>query len=94
MKSTDDVRSEQPDLRQVPPAKVPALNGRALRANALYAHSRPGAGRAAARNSDTDREEMASIQTNWAYGKGLGGSYRDGSNLVGSAIVASFNSAI
>jgi tetratricopeptide (TPR) repeat protein len=39
-----------------------------------------------ARSSDTDREEMASIQTNWAYVKGLGGSYRDGSNLVESAI--------
>jgi tetratricopeptide (TPR) repeat protein/GTPase SAR1 family protein len=35
---------------------------------------------------DEDREEMASIQTNWAYVKGLTGSYRDGSNLVESAI--------
>jgi tetratricopeptide (TPR) repeat protein len=33
-----------------------------------------------------DREEMASIQTNWAYVKGLTGSYRDGTNLVESAI--------
>lgn len=33
-----------------------------------------------------DRDEMASIQTNWAYVKGLGGSYREGSNLVESAI--------
>ena len=39
-----------------------------------------------ARSSDEDREEMASIQTNWAYIKGLTGSYRDGSNLVESAI--------
>jgi tetratricopeptide (TPR) repeat protein len=35
---------------------------------------------------DQDREEMASIQTNWAYVKGLSGSYRDGTNLVESAI--------
>jgi tetratricopeptide (TPR) repeat protein len=33
-----------------------------------------------------DRDEMASIQTNWAYVKGLGGSYRDGLELVESAI--------
>jgi tetratricopeptide (TPR) repeat protein len=33
-----------------------------------------------------DRKEMASIQTNWAYVKGLGGSYRDGLELVESAI--------
>lgn len=39
-----------------------------------------------ARSSNADREEMASIQTNWAYVKGLVGSYRDGSNLVESAI--------
>lgn len=35
---------------------------------------------------DDDREEMASIQTNWAYVKGLVGKYREGSNLVESAI--------
>jgi tetratricopeptide (TPR) repeat protein len=35
---------------------------------------------------DEDREEMASIQTNWAYVKGLVGKYREGSNLVESAI--------
>jgi tetratricopeptide (TPR) repeat protein len=40
-----------------------------------------------ARGSEEDREEMASIQTNWAYVKGLAGSYREGSNLVESAIV-------
>jgi tetratricopeptide (TPR) repeat protein len=38
------------------------------------------------RSSDDDREEMASIQTQWAYVKGLVGSYREGSNLVESAI--------
>lgn len=36
--------------------------------------------------TDADREEMASIQTNWAYVKGLMGSYREGTNLVESAI--------
>lgn len=35
---------------------------------------------------DSDREEMASIQTNWAYLKGIGGNYRDGISLVESAI--------
>ncbi len=35
---------------------------------------------------DEDREEMASIQTHWAYVKGLVGKYREGSNLVESAI--------
>lgn len=39
-----------------------------------------------ARRSDEDRDEMASIQTNWAYVKGLSGGYRDGTNLVESAI--------
>jgi len=39
-----------------------------------------------ASSPDQDREEMASIQTNWAYVKGLTGSYRDGSNLVDAAI--------
>jgi tetratricopeptide (TPR) repeat protein len=38
------------------------------------------------RDSDADREELASIHTNWAYVKGLTGDYRDGSNLVESAI--------
>ncbi len=36
--------------------------------------------------SEDDHEEMASIQTNWAYVKGLVGSYRYGQNLVESAI--------
>jgi tetratricopeptide (TPR) repeat protein len=39
-----------------------------------------------ASSPDQDREEMASIQTNWAYVKGLSGNYRDGTNLVESAI--------
>jgi len=43
-------------------------------------------GRLSASSPDEDREEMASIQTNWAYVKGLTGSYRDGTNLVESAI--------
>jgi len=38
------------------------------------------------RDPNIDREEIASIQTNWAYVKGLVGSYRDGQNLVESAI--------
>jgi tetratricopeptide (TPR) repeat protein len=36
--------------------------------------------------SDEDRDEMASVQTNWAYVKGLLGEYLDGRNLVESAI--------
>lgn len=36
--------------------------------------------------SADEREEMASIQTNWAYVKGLTGHYRDGTNLAESAI--------
>ena len=35
---------------------------------------------------DSDREEMASIHTNWAYLKGIGGRFDDGINLVESAI--------
>ncbi len=35
---------------------------------------------------DSDRAEMASIHTNWAYMKGIGGRYDDGINLVESAI--------
>ena len=33
-----------------------------------------------------DRDEMASIQTNWAYVKGLNGWYREGSELAESAV--------
>lgn len=39
-----------------------------------------------ARKSDEDREEIASIQTNWAYVKGLNGSHLDASELAESAI--------
>jgi tetratricopeptide (TPR) repeat protein len=39
-----------------------------------------------ARSSSEDRAEMASIQTNWAYVKGLTGHYHEGTNLVESAI--------
>jgi tetratricopeptide (TPR) repeat protein len=35
---------------------------------------------------DSAREEIASIYTNWAYVKGIGGKYSDGINLVESAI--------
>ena len=37
-------------------------------------------------SSAAERDEMASIQTNWAYVKGLNGSYREGLELVHSAI--------
>jgi tetratricopeptide (TPR) repeat protein len=37
-------------------------------------------------STDDDREEMASIQTNWAYLKGLSGDHREGISLVASAI--------
>jgi tetratricopeptide (TPR) repeat protein len=39
-----------------------------------------------AQSPASDLEEMASIQTNWAYLKGIGGDYRAGINLVESAI--------
>jgi tetratricopeptide (TPR) repeat protein len=38
------------------------------------------------RKTDADREEIASIQTNWAYVKGLNGSHLDASELAESAI--------
>jgi len=37
-------------------------------------------------SSEADREEMASIQTNWAYLKALQGNYEEAHNLVESAI--------
>ncbi|MEU4446165.1 tetratricopeptide repeat protein [Actinosynnema sp. NPDC050801] len=37
-------------------------------------------------SDDADREEMASIQTNWAYLKALRGSYREAHGLIESAI--------
>jgi energy-coupling factor transporter ATP-binding protein EcfA2 len=36
-------------------------------------------------STDEDREELASIQTNWAYIKGLGGSYAEGTHLAQTA---------
>ncbi len=44
------------------------------------------AGTLSSRASDGDREELASILTNWAYVKGLRGGFREGANLVESAI--------
>ncbi len=38
------------------------------------------------KSDPNDREEMASIQTNWAYVKGLVGDHREGTNLVETAI--------
>jgi hypothetical protein len=61
--------------------------GRWDRADDSYALARKAISeRLSASSPDQDREEMASIQTNWAYVKGLSGSYRDGTNLVESAI--------
>jgi tetratricopeptide (TPR) repeat protein len=61
--------------------------GRWDRADDSYALARKAiSGTLTASSPDQDREEMASIQTNWAYVKGLSGSYRDGTNLVESAI--------
>jgi tetratricopeptide (TPR) repeat protein len=37
-------------------------------------------------SSAEERDEMASIQTNWAYVKGLNGNYREGSELAETAI--------
>jgi hypothetical protein len=37
-------------------------------------------------SSEADRDEIASIQTNWAYVKGLNGSYSEGAELVETAI--------
>jgi tetratricopeptide (TPR) repeat protein len=52
-----------------------------------YGHAWQTITRALAEDSPAvDREQMASIQTNWAYVKGLDGSWRDGLELVESAI--------
>jgi tetratricopeptide (TPR) repeat protein len=56
-------------------------------ADDAYRHARDAISEALeVRDSDEDREEMASIHTNWAYLKGLTGNYRDGNNLAESAI--------
>ena len=55
-------------------------------ADQSYAHARDALSMADRHARRKGPEEMASIQTNWAYVKGLSGSYRDGTNLVESAI--------
>jgi tetratricopeptide (TPR) repeat protein len=61
--------------------------GRWQQADASYEHARDAILRVlAVQRSDAARAELASIQTNWAYVKGLGGFYRDGLSLVESAI--------
>jgi tetratricopeptide (TPR) repeat protein len=56
-------------------------------ANDAYRRARDALGAAASKGDPYNyREEIASIQTNWAYVKGLVGSYRYGQNLIESAI--------
>ena len=56
-------------------------------ADAAYEKARDAFGQApSAEDSNSDREEISSIYTNWAYVKGIGGRYDDGINLVESAI--------
>jgi tetratricopeptide (TPR) repeat protein len=43
-------------------------------------------GSLSAQSPASDREELASINNNWAYLKGIGGSYDDGISLIESAI--------
>lgn len=58
------------------------------RADEMYQQARDVilAGLPAARLTEADRGDLASIQSNWAYLKGLGGHYREGLSLVESAI--------
>jgi AAA ATPase domain len=61
--------------------------GQWLEADLSYKHARDTiSATLSAQSSADDRDEMASIQTNWAYVKALTGSYRDASELVESAI--------
>jgi tetratricopeptide (TPR) repeat protein len=61
--------------------------GRWREADEAYEHARDAILYAlAVRRSDENRAELASIQSNWAYLKGLGGFYHDGLSLVESAI--------
>lgn len=61
--------------------------GRWQEADAAYGKARDAISKTLlAGGSDENREEMASIQSNWAYVKGLTGQYRDGTNLAQSAI--------
>ncbi len=56
-------------------------------ANDAYREARDAISTTLSVNSpDSHLEEIASIQTNWAYLKGIGGDYRDGISLVESAI--------
>jgi tetratricopeptide (TPR) repeat protein len=62
-------------------------DGQMAEADEAYRHARDAiSNMLSARSSPEDREEMASIQTNWAYVKGLSGNHREGINLVESAI--------
>jgi len=57
------------------------------KADLSYKHARDAiSATLSAKSSAAERDEMASIQTNWAYVKGLDGGYREGSELVESAI--------
>jgi hypothetical protein len=55
-------------------------------ADEAYKEARDAISRAPASESSTVREAKASIFTNWAYVKGIGGKYDDGISLVESAI--------
>lgn len=61
--------------------------GRWEKADDAYGSARDAIAMAlSSQSQDSDREELASIQTNWGYLKGIGGDYRVGINLVESAI--------
>ncbi len=61
--------------------------GRWERADEAYGSARDAIAMAlSSQSQDSDREELASIQTNWGYLKGIGGDYRVAINLVESAI--------
>jgi hypothetical protein len=55
-------------------------------ADKAYEKARDAISQAPAQDDPAIREAMASILTNWAYEKGIGGRYDDGINLVESAI--------
>ncbi len=60
--------------------------GQWAEADNSYRHAWETLVKAPAPASPADRDEVASIQTNWAYVKGLSGRYRDGLELVETAI--------
>ena len=65
--------------RLLPPQHWPVAVGQCrLRARARIDHGWS----SSTQRSDDDRAELASIQTNWAYVKALGGFYRDGLSLA------------